>query len=493
MATPEDPIRLMADAWPAQRDAKLATLQAKIDKLEAKKAASDPRAAPMIDRDINAVREQMQAVSDYQPLHFTPDDMQAIDPPSMALQDRRKQAGFPPKGLAAADDAKRWETLADATISRNQASNYEKWPRNIVDKNLHWLQKVTPETPVFAEETGLRNLGFGHLVDELRNAITPDSGLPANLLLKYSDLSKVTVPQAVKRVADINAWRAAQKVAADKARANNAATVLHKDYPDVGLKWVELRANRLTPEELTAYKEANKPQPGAWRPAVEPTDEQISKDLSESALQDALKYEGDTMGHCVGGYCDEVLQGHSRIFSLRDARGQPHVTIETNPGDRFTSRNRLFDITQEQYSQISKRAEELLLSGKYGNNYDEALTDAANEAFGAPAAKIKQIKGKQNRAPSDEYLPYVQDFVRSGTWSDVGDFQNTGLKRLSDMGDEPMIKAAREKLGDYATQDEWDAIMRGEGFASGGLVSANDYDPAKIDSIVAQLKAEMYA
>jgi len=139
MATPEDPIRLMADAWPAQRDAKLATLQAKIDKLQAKKAASDPRAAPMIDRDIDAVREQMQAVSDYQPLHFAPDDMLAIDPPSMALQDRRKQAGFPPKGLAAADDAKRWETLADATISRNQASNYEKWPRNIVDKNLHWL------------------------------------------------------------------------------------------------------------------------------------------------------------------------------------------------------------------------------------------------------------------------------------------------------------------------------------------------------------------
>ena len=48
-------------------------------------------------------------------------------------------------------------------------------------------------------------------------------------------------------------------------------------------------------------------------------------------LGDALKYEGDTMGHCVGGYCPDVLEGHSRIFSLRDAKGEPHVTVETKP------------------------------------------------------------------------------------------------------------------------------------------------------------------
>lgn len=40
---------------------------------------------------------------------------------------------------------------------------------------------------------------------------------------------------------------------------------------------------------------------------------------------------------------------------------------------------------------------------------------------------ILQIKGKQNRAPVAEYLPYVQDFVKSGKWGEVGDLQNTGL------------------------------------------------------------------
>jgi len=40
---------------------------------------------------------------------------------------------------------------------------------------------------------------------------------------------------------------------------------------------------------------------------------------------------------------------------------------------------------------------------------------------------ILQIKGKQNRAPNPEYLPYVQDFVKSGKWGEVGDLGNTGL------------------------------------------------------------------
>ena len=44
---------------------------------------------------------------------------------------------------------------------------------------------------------------------------------------------------------------------------------------------------------------------------------------------------------------------------------------------------------------------------------------------------IYQIKGKGNAAPSEEYLPYVQDFVRSGKWSDVKDLQNTGLYKTN--------------------------------------------------------------
>ena len=45
---------------------------------------------------------------------------------------------------------------------------------------------------------------------------------------------------------------------------------------------------------------------------------------------------------------------------------------------------------------------------------------------------IVQIKGKQNRAPKDDYLPFVQDFVKSGRWGNVGDLRDTGLVKLPD-------------------------------------------------------------
>lgn len=43
-----------------------------------------------------------------------------------------------------------------------------------------------------------------------------------------------------------------------------------------------------------------------------------------------LKYEGQTMGHCVGGanYKTKVKNKLSLILSLRDKKNEPHVTIE---------------------------------------------------------------------------------------------------------------------------------------------------------------------
>ena len=100
------------------------------------------------------------------------------------------------------------------------------------------------------------------------------------------------------------------------------------------------------------------------------------------------------MGHCVGGYCPDVFEGRSRIYSLRDKKGEPHVTIEVQPGPRI---------------------------------FDTGTPE------GRPGPEnIVQIKGKANRAPKDEYLPFVQDFVRSGNWSQVKDLQNTGLVQLPD-------------------------------------------------------------
>lgn len=49
---------------------------------------------------------------------------------------------------------------------------------------------------------------------------------------------------------------------------------------------------------------------------------------------DQLSFEGNKMSNCVGGYCDKVKKGNSRIFSLRNAEGTPKLTVEWDPRTR---------------------------------------------------------------------------------------------------------------------------------------------------------------
>ena len=50
-----------------------------------------------------------------------------------------------------------------------------------------------------------------------------------------------------------------------------------------------------------------------------------------------LDVEGEKMGHCVGGYCDDVSSGRSVIYSLRDPKNRPHATIEVAPDPPYRS------------------------------------------------------------------------------------------------------------------------------------------------------------
>jgi hypothetical protein len=418
-----------------------------------------------VKNDMATPGDPVRALAERGVLHVDP---QQLDTMAHFAPRRREFAGGEAMGNSPL--AKAWEDSADTAIEIDTAGQLLK-PRvggytiPALDANP-WLAKVPPETPVnkfsvqASPTNGMDTLGFSHLIDELRNATNPDSGLPRELLLKYDALPKVTVPQAVERVAKINAWRAAQKVEADLARANNAATVLHKEYPEQGFKWVELAAKERTPE--------------------------IEKNLA-----DALKYEGETMGHCVGGYCPDVLEGKSRIYSLRDKKGVPHVTVEVGPNQHLDYNRWFARQSDEMKNEIARRRVE-------APGYDVYETPEYLSERSSQPARIIQIKGKANRAPNEEYLPYVQDFVRSGQWSDVGDLSNTGLKKLADLGDEPLIQSARQKYGDFITNSEWDELMGGQGlkdkpgpeqgFAAGGLVSA--YNPDEVDSLAAQLAQE---
>lgn len=331
---------------------------------------------------------------------------------------------------------------------------------------MPWLAKQPVTDKVYGISSG--GLDIGHFADEFANALNPEvSGLPMDLAVRRESLARMSFPQAVERVGRINQFRVKQMEDAAQALANSPAVQTFKEYPDAGYRWVELRApGYQLPDGYTISREALPTEDGQidWYQVLDAEGNAVGGGGDEgealkqafsfterdprNVLQEALKYEGDTMGHCVGGYCDDVLSGRSRIFSLRDAKGQPHVTIETSPATRGLS-------YEDSVAMHQRAAEELGLvqpgqSMRMDAFPQERMPEVQQivrrlveerDAQLADTFDIKQIKGKQNRAPVDDYLPFVQDFVKGGTWGNVGDLGNTGLVKLPD--------------GRYITQQQW--------------------------------------
>ncbi len=305
----------------------------------------------------------------------------------------RFASGHPREGIAKSGYARAWEDRADGLLTSNPASLIQKysWMPPEHPMRADWVNKLHPDEPIydFAGDEAPDWLGFSHLRDELWNAVRAGSDLPENLRLKPEDFQQMGIEKAVRHVADINNWRAGPKAAASQDMLRGPGVKLLREYPEnnpKGLRWVELN------DDYTSYKDM---------------DEDAAMEAAAGAVQKQLKYEGDTMGHCVGGYCDDVLSGTARIFSLRDAKGEPHVTVEVAPTDTG-------DI-------------------------------------------IQQVKGKQNLPPKDEYLPFVQDFIRKpyhgGQW---GGFD-----------EDPKY------LG--LSEEELRKLLESPGYAQGGLVGRQDF------------------
>ena len=308
---------------------------------------------------------------------------------------KREQAGFPAEGMGQSNLAKQWESLADFAFGTRPA-------KDVSAIRYPWVSKLDPETPVYGgyHSHGNEMLGFDHIVDVLRQDVREGR-------IRPEQLSKVSMEQAVRRTYEYD-QEMARKMAEAQIKATEGMPI-HKEYPE-GYKWIELALPNKLPEGHIERNGVIYDQEGN---IVEQSGSIL--DPRYKKLEEALKYEGQTMGHCVGGYCPDVAAGSSRIFSLRDAKGEPHVTIEVNPKGKLYADEWMKTLSPQERSEILSSAGSVLEHPKY------------LEAKSKVPQAIKQIKGKQNKAPKAEYLPYVQDFVRSGEWSDIGDFKNTGF------------------------------------------------------------------
>jgi hypothetical protein len=98
----------------------------------------------------------------------------------------------------------------------------------------------------------------------------------------------------------------------------------------------------------------------------------------------SLTQEGKGMQNCVGGYDKEVLGGHVRIYSIRDEKGLPHVTMEL-------------------------RRPPLAVWDKAG------VRDMLPEVFCSSPDRLAwhfaQVLGKQNTKPVEEYRARAREFI----------------------------------------------------------------------------------
>ena len=491
MASPKDELRIMADAWPEKQGALVAVQQAKIDKARTKleklqrERPNDP--LPRSVAELNALEGGLKAIQARQGLHSAFDRGG-----SPSLWRRRIEQKFPRDGLAETDVGRAWEEASDYAVVPGTLRELSSLGQSV---NPHWpdAQKLVAgemrrlwgqfgvDNPT---ATGFRlrggsstsaNLGLDHLIDEMHNALN-DPDLPAHLRINPEDLPKWSMQQAVDRVADINAHRAVKKAETDKIRANNAAVKTVREYPS-GHRWVEFGQPEL-PKGYRTVKEGDtlRVMDSEGREIANFVDRpdrnaahQAKDHFGKKTLQDALNYEADVMQHCVRGYCDKVVGGESRILSLRDAEGRPHVTVEVNPG-RFV------------FGDIRKAVGEV----KADEMFDRGLSleEMAREiGFSAPP-KITQIKGPRNLRPDDPVIPMVQDLVRNpeglspaGRWADsIGDLGFTDMFKVSKGQRWPGF--AEEMPEGYYTFDEAHRMAQEKGM-----------DPEVLENWMSKLKS----
>ncbi len=119
-----------------------------------------------------------------------------------------------------------------------------------------------------------------------------------------------------------------------------------------------------------------------------------------------LQYEGDEMGHCVGDYIPEVDSGAMVVYSLRDPKGIPHVTMEVTGLEAFDPAA----TKGGEYAAADVFAPHDVPEKVWPNKGND--TGRISEPV-APTFQVKQIQGNSNLTPKPEYQRKIREFLDS--------------------------------------------------------------------------------
>jgi len=160
-------------------------------------------------------------------------------------------------------------------------------------------------------------------------------------------------------------------------------------------QWHEMLANAKSNPEKFSRKELF----AGTEPIAKAKDDYSWVDVK---TKEALTIEGCIMGHCVGNrpsYLEGVVNGTKKIYSLRDKKGVPHVTIELNKTNQVPMYN---------------------WDGSVRKEVDPSKKDVFDE--------IVQIKGTAN-TPAESYFPQIDEFLTDYSNKIGDDLKFTELPR----------------------------------------------------------------
>ena len=342
------------------------------------------------------------------------------------INNRRKYAGKPEEGMAKSDLGKDWEYRIDSIFKPSKAQDIKdilnnrtisgiasdkKEYQNAADRYNASILRMEHDLPIhnasdlealklihqipdenvyslYSDGDITRKLGLNHVSDILYEDL--DAGR-----LTLEQLNQMSIEKAIRRTAEYDAQKAKEMANAEADRIKGLP--VHKEYND-NYKWIELK---------------------------HPTNDNITKE--------ALESEGNQMGHCVGSsnhYYTDVINGDTKIISLRDANNKPHVTLELNR--KPLSFGDVANVMGQQ------NASALLDQIHASNGTTKDFANAAREIYPElDSYDIKQVKGKENQKPISRYQPYISDFIKnptvSGGYDSIHELYNTDLMSAKDV------------------------------------------------------------
>jgi hypothetical protein len=331
----------------------------------------------------------------------------------------RMRAGFPVHGMGETPAARVWERATDATIRPRTAGEQLRAEYPFNAETMPWLEKLDPETPVYSiPSVSSSDLGFEHLIDELKTAMSPTSDLPNNLRFDPKDIDKLTVPQAVERVSKINAWRAEQAVKAERE----------------GMM-ANLKAEPRLADESLQLSFVEKPG-GAW------------VDIPETVNKEGVQL-CTSIGK-AGGWCtmhDERAldygSGENRLTALLDTEGRPHAQAKITKNEWPVSGEGFAQLdsgTKAQYRQYVREWRQR--NPEIEELTDEDVIQALKEAgVRGPLPDITELKPPGNSFGSKRSQEYIKrdpeyrqkvansvlNFLNSGEWGHVSDLDHYNI------------------------------------------------------------------